>query len=71
MKKSDLKTIIREEIQRVLTEDNADYSTDPTMQSTIAIISKFLQAVYDANGDDGIEKAKNDISNAIKNIKPQ
>jgi hypothetical protein len=71
MKKSDLKNIIREEIQKALTEDNADYSTDPTMQSTIATISKFLQAVYDANGDDGIEKAKNDISNAIKNIKPQ
>jgi hypothetical protein len=61
MKKSDLKTIIREEIQKVLTEATSGYTSDiPTSWTTSKVmvddLTQLLQDTYDANGPEGVEE---------------
>jgi hypothetical protein len=61
MKKSDLKTIIREEIQKALTEATPGYTSDiPTAWTTSKVmvddLTQLLQDTYDANGPEGVEE---------------
>lgn len=71
MKKSELKNIIREEIQKVLTENTSSgYTSDiPTSWSTTQIMAddlmQFLQDTYDANGPEGVEEIVNSIRSVL------
>ena len=72
MKKSDLQNIIREEIQKVLTETASGYISDiptawSTTQAMVDDLTQFLQDTYEANGPEGVEE----IVTAMRNILAQ
>jgi len=70
MKKSDLKIIIREEIQKALTEATPGYTSDiPTAWSTTSVmvddLTQFLQDTYEANGPEGVKEIINSIRSVV------
>jgi hypothetical protein len=70
MKKSDLKTIIREEIQKALTEATPGYISDiptawSTTQAMVDDLTQFLQDTYEANGPEGVEEIVTSMRNIL------
>ena len=70
MKKSDLKNIIREEIQKVLTEATLGYTSDiptawSTTQAMVDDLTQFLQDTYEANGPEGVEEIVTSMRNVL------
>jgi hypothetical protein len=70
MKKSDLKTIIREEIQKALTEATSGYISDiptawSTTQAMVDDLTQFLQDTYEANGPEGVEEIVTSMRNVL------
>ena len=70
MKKSDLKTIIREEIQKALTEATPGYTSDiptawSTTQAMVDDLTQFLQDTYEANGPEGVEEIVTSMRNVL------
>jgi hypothetical protein len=70
MKKSDLKTIIREEIQKALTEATPGYTSDiptawSTTQTMVDDLTQFLQDTYEANGPEGVEEIVTSMRNVL------
>jgi len=70
MKKSDLKIIIREEIQKALTEATSGYTSDiptawSTTQAMVNDLTQFLQDTYEANGPEGVKEIINSIRNVL------